>query len=236
MKIAIVSDIHGNLEALRVLPEEYDELWVLGDLVNYGPNPAEVIDIVRDKASLVIRGNHDHSVGTGEDPRCSSEFREMAEATGLYTDSVLSQEQKRYLGSLPITLQRTVDDCHFLLCHAVPSDPLFTYCRPNSRRWTEEVSGLSADIVLVGHTHLPCVLNIGRRKVVNPGSLGQPKHGAPQACYAVWEDGRVELRSFAYPVRETVRKVLSLPISGDLRRSLANVLLSGGSPRDDTQP
>jgi len=236
MKIAIVSDIHGNLEALMALPEEYDELWVLGDLVNYGPNPAEVIDIVRRKASLVVRGNHDHSIGTGEDPRCSAEFEEMADATRGYTDSVLSPEQKRYLGGLPMTLQRTVDDCRFLLCHAVPSDPLFTYCRPNSPRWAKEVSDMPADILLVGHTHLPFVMNIGARQVVNPGSLGQPKHGVPHACYAIWEDGRVELRSFAYPVQETVRKVHGLPIPADIRRKLANVLLSGGSPSDERQP
>jgi protein phosphatase len=79
MKIVIISDLHGNLEALSALPEKYDQLWVIGDLVNYGPDPAAVVEFVRAKASVMVRGNHDHALGFGEDPRCSPAFREMAE-------------------------------------------------------------------------------------------------------------------------------------------------------------
>jgi hypothetical protein len=87
MRICLISDLHANLEALRALPGGYDELWVLGDLVNYGPDPAAVIDFVRSRASLVIRGNHDHSVGFAADCGCSPRFRAMAEATRDYTAS-----------------------------------------------------------------------------------------------------------------------------------------------------
>ncbi len=80
MKIVIASDMHGDLEALTALPE-FDELWVLGDLVNYGPNPSEVVDFVRANASVAIRGNHDHTIGFDADPRCSPAFREMARAS-----------------------------------------------------------------------------------------------------------------------------------------------------------
>jgi putative phosphoesterase len=229
MKIAIISDLHANLEALSAFPEECDELWVLGDLVNYGPNPAEVVEIVRRRAALVVRGNHDHAIGTGEDPRCSAAFRAMAEATGVFTDSVLTPEQKAYLARLPLTAERTVEGHQFFLCHAVPSDPLFAYCRRDSPRWREETVNLPADVLLAGHTHLPFVLETGGRMVVNPGSLGQPKHGAARACYAIWEKGRIELRSYAYPVEETVRKVLAMPVREDIRRNLAEVLLSGGT-------
>jgi predicted phosphodiesterase len=68
MKIVIISDIHANSEALGVLPREYDELWILGDLVNYGPNPLEAVEFARAKASLVVRGNHDHSAGFWRGP------------------------------------------------------------------------------------------------------------------------------------------------------------------------
>src|ERR1039458_3538757 len=79
MKLLIVSDIHANLEALQaVLAESHDELWVLGDLVNYGPNPSEVVDLVRRNASLVVQGNHDYAVGTCCHPQSSSAFREAA--------------------------------------------------------------------------------------------------------------------------------------------------------------
>jgi hypothetical protein len=106
VKIVIVSDIHANLEALTALPERYDELWVLGDLVNYGPNPSEVIDFVRTNASVVTRGNHDHAIGFNEDPRCSPPFREMAQATQQYTSSALSESQKQFLRDLPLRVAR----------------------------------------------------------------------------------------------------------------------------------
>ena len=64
MKLLILSDIHGNLDALHAIRESYDELWVLGDIVNYGPEPGEALEAVRATASIVVQGNHDHAVGT----------------------------------------------------------------------------------------------------------------------------------------------------------------------------
>jgi hypothetical protein len=68
MKIVIISAFHGNFDALEALPETYNELWVLGDLVNYGPEPAAVVDFVKANGSILVRGNHDHSIGYDEDP------------------------------------------------------------------------------------------------------------------------------------------------------------------------
>src|SRR5579863_5328527 len=96
------ADLTGNYQCDREdnsLPEKFDELWVLGDLVNYGPNPAEVVDFVQAKASFVIRGNHDHAIGFDEDPRGSVPFRAMARVMQQYTSSVLSQSQ--FLRNLP---------------------------------------------------------------------------------------------------------------------------------------
>ena len=228
MKIAIVSDIHANLEALQALPEEYDELWVLGDLVTYGPNPAEVVDAIRRRATLIVRGNHDHAAGMGGDPRCSEAFRSMAADTLSFARDALSPDQKAWLAGLPLIADRTVDGIRFLACHAVPSDPLFTYCRQDSGRWRDELANTSADILLTGHTHLPFVLELEGRVVVNPGSLGQPKNGRADACYSVWQNGRIELRSYTYPVEETARKIFALPVPDDTRRRLVSVLRSGG--------
>jgi putative phosphoesterase len=231
MKIGIISDLHANLEALNAFPGTYDELWVLGDLVTYGPDPAAVVDAVRERTAVIVRGNHDNAVGAGEDPQCSAAFRDMAQATLAFTGTVLSREQKAWLGSLPLRAEREVGGARFFLCHAVPSDPLFTYCSETSPRWDEEVAASPADIVLVGHTHLPFVRKAAGRLVVNPGSLGQPKNGQTHACYAVWEDGRISLRSYEYPVEQTIRKVLAMPIPEEIRRRLAHVLNSGGDPR-----
>jgi putative phosphoesterase len=230
MKIVIISDIHANMEALTALREAFDELWVLGDLVNYGPNPGEVIDFVKANASVVIRGNHDHAIGFDEDPRCSPLFREMAQAMQQYTSLVLSASQKQFLRDLPLQVDRELRGMKVSMCHAVPSDPLFAYCPPDSPRWESELALAKADILLVGHTHLPFDSRCGARRVVNPGSLGQPKNGRPQACYAVWEDGTIELRSFEYPFEQTIRKIDALSIPPAIKASLAEVLRHGGRP------
>jgi putative phosphoesterase len=230
MKIVIISDIHGNFDALSALPEIYDELWVLGDLVNYGPEPADVIDFVRAKAAIVVCGNHDYSIGFNQDPRCSPRFTQMAEATRRYTDSVLSIEHKHYLRHLPRFVEAERNGTRFYLCHAVLSDPLFGYCPADSPRWLSETENLSADVVLVGHTHTPFVRSLGSRRVANPGSLGQPKTCGPEARYAVWEDGSIDLKSYSYPVESAVAKVQALPIQQALRDELAGILRTGNVP------
>jgi len=230
MKIVIVSDIHGNFDALSALPEQYDELWVLGDLVNYGPEPKEVVDFVMEKTDMVVRGNHDQCLGYGDDPRCSAQFREMAEATRRFSESVVTTSQKEYLRSLPERLELTRAQTRFFLCHATPSDPLYEYRRAESEKWIDECVQLRADVILVGHTHMPFIRSFNRQTLVNPGSLGQPKTGKPDACYAVWENGQVGLRSYKYPVRDTAAKIRAMPIAKDIQQKLIAVLESGGLP------
>ena len=89
---------------------------------------------------------------------------------------------------------------------------------------------MQADMVLTGHTHLPFTMNLGKLRIVNPGSVGQPKHGSPVACYALWENGRLSLRSCRYPVEDTLQKVYSLPVPMAIRSQLAAVLRSGFPP------
>jgi len=230
MKIAIVSDIHGNFHALSALPESYDELWVLGDLVNYGPDPAAVVDFVKSEAVLVVRGNHDHSIGFRQDPQCSVRFREMAEATRQYTDSVLNFGQKHFLRHLPLYLETKRGNTRFYICHAIPSDPLFGYCEADSSRWVAEVESVDADVILVGHTHVPALRTIGLCIVVNPGSLGQPKTGSPEARYALWEDGKFELKSYPYSFASTASKIQTLPIDARVRDELSSILRTGEIP------
>ncbi len=227
MKIAIISDIHGNLEALSALKEPYDELWVLGDLVNYGPDPGAVIDFVRTHATVVVRGNHDDAVGFNRDPRCSARYRRMAKETMDFTLSVLSPEHRAYLASLPLVAKRTVDGNEFVLCHAAPSDPLYKYVAANSPEWEAEMEGIDANLLLVGHTHTPFVQTARGSLVANPGSLGQPKTGSPKACYAVWDRGIV-LRTIDYEIEGTLRKIDLMPVSTGVREDLKAVLRSGG--------
>jgi protein phosphatase len=230
MKIVIVSDIHGNYDALSALPESYDELWVLGDLVNYGPEPKEVVDFVKGKATLVVRGNHDQSIGYGDDPRCSPRFRQMAEATGKFSETVVTAEQKLYLRSFPTRLNAVRERTRFFLCHATPSDPLYEYRTAESEKWVNECMQLGADVIFVGHTHIPFIRSFNRQILVNPGSLGQPKTGKPDACYAVWENGQVSLRTYAYPIDKTIGKIRLMPIGKSIQLDLIRVLEFGGQP------
>jgi protein phosphatase len=228
MRICIISDLHANMEALSALPNDYDELWVLGDLVNYGPNPAEIIDFVRSRASMIVRGNHDHSVGFGAECGCSPRFRAMAEATRDYTSSVLSAADKQFLRDLPICACRQVDGQAFFLCYATPSDLLYEYRPPDSPLWERDEEGSSgADTVLAGHTHLQFARRFVKRTVVNPGSLGQSKAGDPRARYAIWQDGNMELRAYEYPVEKTVEKILSFQVADEIKRDLVHILLTG---------
>jgi putative phosphoesterase len=231
VRICIISDLHANFEALSALPRDYDELWVLGDLVNYGPDPAATIEFVRSHASTVIRGNHDNAVGFGADCRCSPRFRAMADATKDYTVSVLSREEKQFLRELPTCACRQIDGQIFFLCHATPADLLYEYRPPNSPLWAlEEESSSGADVILAGHTHLPFCRTFGERTVVNPGSLGQSKAGDSRARYAVWQDGRFELESYEYPVEVTVGKIMSMPLPDAIKRDLIHVLRTGTTP------
>ena len=129
-----------------------------------------------------------------------------------------------------LTVTHEIDGLRVLLCHATPSDPLFAYCLPDSGRWEEELELANADVLLVGHTHLPFVRQFGTKRIVNPGSLGQPKTGRAAACYAVWDEGTIELRSFEYPFEETIRKIDALPIAAGIKSGLADVLRHGGLP------
>lgn len=230
-RIAIISDIHGNFEALKALPNHYDELWVLGDLVNYGPQPAEVIEFVRKRATLVVRGNHDDAVAFDRDPQCSPAFQRAAEETRRYTASVLTDKHKGYLADLPHFRWVRRGRWTFYLCHAMPSDPLHKYCGEDVQKWRQELAAVGTDFLFVGHTHLQFSLREGEQWVVNPGSLGQPKMGTPRAGYAIWENGSVRLQSFAYPVQKTVTRVRSMAVSVSTQEFLAGVLRSGGVPK-----
>lgn len=227
MKIAIISDLHGNYEAVRSLPDGYDELWVLGDLVNYGPEPGAVVDFVQASSTVVVRGNHDHSLGYDVDPRCTPRYQKMADTTRRYSASVLKKEQKEFLRMLPLKLELNRQDARFYLCHARPSDPLYGYCPEQSDEWGNELERTNADVLLVGHTHTPFVRKFGDRLVVNPGSLGQPKTGKSDACYAIWEDGSIQLKSFPYAVDETVGRLKALGFPPEVEKDLITVLNTG---------
>lgn len=227
MKIMIVSDLHANIEALSALPSDFDELFVLGDLVNYGPNPREVIQFVRENATLVVRGNHDHAIGFGTDPRCSWPYKAMAAEMARITQGLVSDKDRAFLRSLPLTIVTENHGARFHLCHATPSHPLYAYCPPDAAEWETEAHGVAPGFLLVGHTHLQFRREISGRTIVNPGSVGQPKSGAPSASFAIWDNGELTLRSVPYDFEQTADKIQKLDLPSCVKWDLIEVLHRG---------
>lgn len=121
MKILIAADIHGNYDAWSALPEDDDELWVLGDLANHGPQPREVVADAMAKATIVVQGNHDNAVAHDDDSRWTSRYRKLSEATRRFTSSVLADEHKANLRGLPQQARAERGGVRFHLTHATPS-------------------------------------------------------------------------------------------------------------------
>ena len=196
-------------------------------MVDYGPRPHEVVQWVKRNADLAVRGNHDHAAGFSVDPQCSLPFKRLAAETLSYTLEVCTRQDLKFLRDLPLYHETRVNSIRFHLVHSSPIDPLFGYFPEKSERWLEEVTRIDADVLIVGHTHTPFVRKVGKTTIVNPGSLGQPKTGRPLACYATWEDGRISLKEYAYPLSDTIQQIRSMPISADDQDALIAVLETG---------
>jgi protein phosphatase len=229
MRLLIVSDVHANIEALQALNERYDHLICLGDLVDYGPSPREALQFLRERASFVVRGNHDNAVGYRVDCQSSPLYHELSVATREYMWQVLSADDLTYLRHLPVNRILELGGAHFYLCHAAPSNNLYRYLPYDSpdAAWHDEAARVEADFILIGHTHQQFVKPVGQKTFVNPGSLGQPKGVGPVACYAIWEDGQVELKRIPYPYRETMAKIDRIPLAPDIKERLKMVLERG---------
>ena len=228
MRILLVADIHANWPALQAMQEPYDVCLCLGDLVDYGLEPAPCIDWVRRHAQL--RGprqprprrrpeRHRHR---------QSGFKYLTGVTRPLTRERLGPDDLRFLAVLPLTRMVTLDDTRFLLVHATPRDPLDEYAPADVDFWERRLQGVDADVICVGHTHQPYVLEVGNKLVINPGSVGQPRDGDPRASYAVIEDRQVELKRIEYPVEETVRTIQESKLPEAAKDMLAEVLRTGG--------
>ena len=239
MRTLIVSDIHGNIEALRAVAAaepEVDQVICLGDIVDYGPSPEETVRWVREHAVATVRGNHDNAVATGDDCRSAPLFRRLSVETRRSTLPLLSPESMSFLRSLPTRRTVTLGRARAALLHAAPSDPLFQYLPASDvEGWRAEAAGIDADLIIVGHTHMPVLLDLGDKRMVNPGSVGLPRDGDPRACYAVIEAGKPTLKRVAYDVERTISDLRAWGLPEDVTRSLES-LYRGGDPASSFPP
>lgn len=222
MKLAVFSDIHGNLQGLEAVLRDMeargaDVVWCGGDLVGYGANPGEVIDLVRRRGIPAIMGNYDDGIGYWR-IACGCDYPdEAAMARGQrsiqWTKEHTTDEQKAYLRNLPYRLQREMEGHQVVLVHGSPvrlNEYLF-------RDTPEEVfrghlAATGADVLIFGHTHKPFHKVLDGKHLVNSGSAGKPKHGHPVATYVLVDlsaaDGvQVEIVEVPYDYEAAARAI-----------------------------
>jgi predicted phosphodiesterase len=221
MRTLVISDIHANLVALETVLEdargEWDQIWCLGDIVGYGPDPNECAELLRQHEHLSLSGNHDWAVLGKLD---IDSFNSEARFAIRWTQETISEETRAYLAGLPSLLEKEP----FTLAHASPRQPVWEYIL-DEHSAAQNFAVFNTAYCFVGHTHIPVVftetkagksqasfpdygkpLRLGeQRLIINPGSVGQPRDSDPRAAYGLldieamtWEPRRVD-----YDIAET---------------------------------
>lgn len=193
MKLALMGDIHGNDSALQAVlaaaaSSGVEKLLITGDLVGYYYAPLNVLEQLQSWDRHVVRGNHEDMLITA---RSDPEFLTQVDArygTGLRTAiEQLSEQQIDELCSLPHPLELMIDGCRILLCHGAPWDN-DCYVYPDAQpALLERCAMQEFDLVVMGHTHYPMQQMLGGTRVVNPGSVGQPRNRRPGAHWALFD-------------------------------------------------
>jgi putative phosphoesterase len=236
MRILVVADIHGNWPALQALTEPHDICLCLGDLVDYALEAKPCLDWVRRNVRHTVRGNHDHGMAQNVTVAARGGLKYLSGVTRSLVRPTLDEEDLQFLGRLPMSRMITLDNSRFFMVHATPRDPLDEYAPADADFWRRRLQNVDADVVCVGHTHQPYVLDVGGKLVLNPGSIGQPRDGDPRASYAVIEDYKVELKRIEYPVEDAVRPIMESALPDQAKEMLADVLRTGSSvPRNGQQ-
>jgi diadenosine tetraphosphatase ApaH/serine/threonine PP2A family protein phosphatase len=222
MRVAVVADIHANLTAFDAVASDWgkvDEVWCLGDVVGYGPEPNECVARLRGLPHVCIAGNHDYAALGKIDV---DDFNPAARAAAEWTAKQLSADSRAYLGAL----QETERKEPFTLVHGSPASPIWEYLLDTGAA-SASFEQLETPHALIGHSHVPLMfvaeaggrvggqllhpgpaLDLaGARRILNPGSVGQPRDGDPRASYAIVAgDGdqlTFELRRVPYDISTT---------------------------------
>lgn len=224
MRVGLLSDVHANLQALEAVlaalsAERIETLWVTGDTVGYGGNPSDVLALLRERGALLIQGNHDRAVATGQGLEL---FNDRAATAARQHAEWLSAEERDYLGGLdPI---RAVD--RFTLCHGSLRDPMWEYVTTVSAA-AASLGRSETPFACHGHTHIPALFEmekaglrqlrpklattyeLGTTSLINPGSVGQPRDGEARAAYAVLDTvaGTAAFYRTSYDVAEAQRRI-----------------------------
>jgi predicted phosphodiesterase len=222
MNIIIISDIHGNLEALNKTLEYIDKLEgskrivCLGDIVGYGPNPVECLEIIQSLTDKICLGNHDYAISNTD---LDYQMNRQALEAIRWTKTVLSKKSKNVIKGFQVQ----IEEDNVLYVHASPDNPMAWKYIDNTRNAHSSMVGMKYPLCFVGHSHIPgvytdyelqrdgkkAVLSKDGKTIVNAGSIGQPRDGSPLLSFAVFDDvnRNVEIIRLKYDYHETMAKM-----------------------------
>lgn len=243
MKLALISDIHANLPALEAVlkhldAQSPDAIFCLGDLVGYGPQPNEVIDLIRARNIPCVEGNHDAGV-TGRMP--VDHFREPNRSVISWTRSNITPENMAFLKALELTKESDYpasgverQSYRALFVHSSPIEPQKWSYLNSAVKCRAVLEQVPHDLVFVGHTHIPGIvadelgvmgMEAGYRYVINPGAVGQTRDEDTRAAYAV-----VDMAAFtctfhrvAYAIEETLEAYHGMGVDRATAKRLLHV-------------
>lgn len=234
MRTAIVSDIHGNLEALQAVLSDIqrqscDRIVCLGDVIGYGPNPCECLDIITTFDACVL-GNHDY--GALIDPEGFSAAAEQAIFwTRKQIEAPIEPEKTKNRLEFLAKLPRTISEDNILFVHGSVRNPLNEYVFPEdvfNRRKMEKLFSMVRGYTFQGHTHAPGIFSVNmqfhrpdefnfkttlpdEKAMVNVGSVGQPRDGDWRSCYVILDGKEIEYRRVEYDIETTIKKIFAIP-------------------------
>jgi putative phosphoesterase len=232
MRIAIFSDVHGNLPALTatladIEAQRPDRVCCLGDLVGYASSPNEVIDLIRQRGIPTIMGNYDDGVGF-ERAECGCAYRdpidqELGQQSLEWTKAQTTETNKAFLRGLVPQIRFEADGKRILLVHGSPrkmNEYLFED-RPHSS-FQRLARSSDADVIAFGHIHMPYVKPVDGVLFVNVGSVGKPKDRDIRGCYAMLETPQlsVTLRRVPYDVAAAAQAIRQTSLPAKFARDL----------------
>ncbi len=229
-RVAVVTDIHGNLPALEaslaaIEAIGVDAIYCGGDLVGYGPHPNEVCELLEGREISTIYGNYDYAIGRDRDDcgcaYVSQHDRDLGQQSVAWTLAHTDQQHKDFMRGLPFDLRFELGDQRVRLVHGSPRK-VNEYLFEDKPAHTFEriAAGSDCDVLVFGHTHKPWIHSYGGVLFVNCGSVGKPKDGDPHAGFAVLEleqAGRVQasIERVSYDAQAVSREVVAVGLPGE---------------------
>ena len=226
MNCVIISDVHGNLEALTAVKKKIediapDRVMFLGDAVGYGAAPNECMEVLRDMTGIIIAGNHDFGAVQLTDTRL---FNPIAREAIDWTSDALTAENRKFLKSLPLS---HVEDSDMRAVHATPFEPENWHYILSPNHALAEFEHFQETLCFIGHSHQPVIFELkdaetivtrtdamriepGRRYIVNVGSVGQPRDHDPRACLCVCDlaAGDLRIERVEYDIDAAKKRIL----------------------------